>query len=72
MSSPETDQWDLHGGGSDHRSAIQFKKSEPRTTRLTISDVLGDDPVLKPVPVESEVNLQERSSSGPSTSRLAC
>jgi len=57
MSNPETDQWDIHGG--DHHSAIQFQKSEPHTTRWTINDMLGDDPLLKPV--ESEVNLEDRS-----------
>jgi len=50
MSNPEADQWDIPEG-----DGIQFKKSEPRTTRWTINDVLGDDPLLKPV--ESEVNL---------------
>jgi hypothetical protein len=66
MSNPETDQWDIPGGG-DHRSAIQFKKSEPRTTRWTINDVLGDDPLLKPV--ESEVNPEDISSGSASMSR---
>jgi len=71
MSKPETDQWDIYGGG-DHRSAIQFNQSEPLTMRSTINDVLGDDPLLKPMPVESEVNLQDRSSSGPPTSSTGC
>ena len=52
MSNPETGQSDIPGG-----DGIQFKKSEPRTTRWTINDVLGDDPLLKPV--ESEVNLED-------------
>ena len=70
-SNPEIDQWDIHGGG-DHRSAMHFKKSEPRTMRSTINDVIVNDPVLKPVPMESELNLEERLSSGPSTSRTGC
>ena len=61
MSNRETDQWDIPGGGD----GIQFKKSEPRTTRWTINDVLGDDPLLKPV--ESEVNLEDRSPGSGST-----
>ena len=61
MSNRETDQWDIPGGGG----GIQFKKSEPRTTRWTINDVLGDDPLLKPV--ESEVNLEDRSPGSGST-----
>jgi len=61
MFNPETDQWDIPGGGD----GIQFKKSEPRTTRWTINDVLGDDPLLKPV--ESEVNLEDRSPGSAST-----
>jgi hypothetical protein len=69
MSNPETDQWDIHRGGSDYRSTTQFKKSEPHPTRLTINDVLGDDPLLlKPVPMGSQVNLEERLPSGSSTS----
>jgi len=66
MSNPETYQWDIHGGGNDHRSAIQF---ETRTMPWTINNVLGDDPLLKPVPVESEVNLQDRLPIGASALR---
>jgi len=50
-------------------SAIQFKKSETRTMPWTINDILGDDPLLKPVPVESEVNLQDRLPIGASALR---
>ena len=57
MSNPEIYQWNIHGGG-DHRSAIQFKESQPRTRRWTINDVLGDDPF--PKPVEPEVNFEDR------------
>ena len=61
MSNPETDQWDIHGGREGGQlSAIQFKKSEPRTSQWTINDVLGDDPLLKPV--RSEVNPEGGSS----------
>jgi len=68
MSNPEADQWDIPGGGEGgHRSAIQFKKSELCTTRWTINDVFGDDPLLKPV--ESEVNPEGESSIGASTLR---
>jgi hypothetical protein len=69
MSNPETDQWDIHGGGDQGRSAIQFKKFETRTMRLTINDVLGDDPLLKPVAMESEVILEERLPVGSSALR---
>ena len=70
MSNPETDQWDIHGGGEGDQptgsiSAMQFKRSEPRTTQWTTNDVLGDDPLLKPV--KFEVNPE----GGPSTSRDA-
>jgi hypothetical protein len=65
MSNSESDHWDIPGGGDNE--GIQFKKSEPRTTRWTINDVLGDDPLLKPV--ELEVNLEDRSSGGASLSR---
>jgi len=67
MSNMETDQWDLRGGEGGRRSAIQFKKSELRTTRWTINDVLGDDPLLKPV--KSEVNPEDESAIGASTLR---
>ena len=65
MSNLEIDQWqwDIHGGEGTPLSAMQFKKSEPRTaTQWTINDVLGDDPLLKPV--KSEVNPEGGSSSG--------
>ena len=66
MSNPETDQWDIHEGeegGQLEPSAMQFKKSEPRTaTQWTINDVLGDDPLLKPV--KFEVNPGGGSSTG--------
>ena len=55
---PETDQWDIPGTDSEHIQPIQFQKSEPRITQWTINDILGDDPLLKPV--EFEVNLEER------------
>ena len=68
MSNSETDQRDTHGGGEGGQlTAIQFKKSESRITQWTINDVLGDDPLLKPV--EFEVNPDGGSSSGASTSR---
>ena len=51
ISNAETDQWNTQGRGGDH-TAIQFKRSEPRATQWTINDVLGDDPLLKPVEVE--------------------
>ena len=54
MSNPEIDLWDIHGGGEgDPLSPMQFKKSEPHTaTQWTINDILGDDPLLKPVKSE--------------------
>ena len=64
MSNPETDQWDIHGGGEGGQpSPMQFEKSEPRTaTQWTINDVLGDDPLLKPV--KFEVNPEGGSFTG--------
>ena len=61
MTNPETDQWDIPGRGDNE--AIQFKKSEPHSTRWTINDVLADDPLLKPA------ELEARSSGGASLSR---
>ena len=72
MSNPETDEWDIDGGGE--LGAIQFKKSErptttATTTQWTINDVFGDDPLLKPV--EFDVSSESGSSSGAaSTSRI--
>ena len=67
MSNPETDQWDIHRGGEGGKlSAIQFKKSERRTSQWSINDVLGDDPLLKPV--RFEVNPEGGSSTGRDTS----
>jgi len=48
---PETDQWHVRGGHEDH-GPIRFKKSEPRaaaSTQWTINNVLGDDPLLRPL-----------------------
>ena len=76
MLNPETDQWDIQGGegegeGGGGLGALQFKKTEPRTTttQWTINDVLGDDPMLRPVEFEVSANLEGGSSSGSSTSR---
>ncbi|KIM38935.1 hypothetical protein M413DRAFT_419912 [Hebeloma cylindrosporum] len=75
MTNPESDEWDIPGGGGGggggHRSAggIQFRKSEPRSTRWTINDVLGDDPLLKPVETESIGDQEEGPSGGSSRSR---
>jgi len=50
MTNPETDEWNTHGrGGDHHHTAMRFKKSEPHATQWTINDVLGDDPLLRPV-----------------------
>jgi len=65
MANPETDQWDIPGGGDN--KAIQFKRSEPRNTRWTINDALSDDPLL--THVEPEVILEDRSSGVASLSR---
>ena len=71
MLNPETDQWDIdekdEGG---QLGDIQFKRSERRTTttQWTINDVLGDDPLLKPV--EFEGSSEGGSLSGASTSRI--
>ena len=68
MFNSETDQWDIHQGGEAGQleptgSAMQFRKFEPRTTtQWTINDVLGDDPLLKPV--KFEVNPEGGSSTG--------
>ena len=65
MTNRETDQWSTHGRGSHHNAAIRFKRSEPHTTHWTINDVLGEDPLLKPVASEMDI-----SSSGASVSRV--
>ncbi|KIM35944.1 hypothetical protein M413DRAFT_449480 [Hebeloma cylindrosporum] len=53
----ETDEWLTRGGGGgggDH-VPIQFKKTEPtNTTQWTINDVLGDDPLLRPLGTEMD------------------
>jgi len=67
MSNIETDEWDIHRGDEGGRlTAIQFNKSEPRTTQWTVNDVLGDDPLLKPV--DFGENLASGSSSDASMS----
>lgn len=58
LCNPETDQINI--------SAIQFKKSEIHT-RWTIDNVIGDDSLL--MPVEPEINLEDRLSGGASLSR---
>ena len=68
ISNAVTDQWNTHGGGNHGAaSAIQFKRSEPRATQWTVNDVLGDDPLLKPVVLEE--NSQDMPSSSASLSR---
>ena len=65
ISNAETDEWNVQGRGGDH-TAIQFKRSEPRATQWTVNDVLGDDPLLKPVVLEE--NSQDMPSSSASLS----
>ena len=62
MTNPETDQWDIYGGGN-HHSPIRFQKSEPHATQWTIHDVLVDDPLLKPVASETDMLSTDASSS---------
>ena len=48
---PEADQWHAREGRNDD-GPIRFKKSEPRAaaaTQWTINNVLGDDPLLRPL-----------------------
>lgn len=50
---PESDQWNAHAGHSDH-SPMQFKKSETHAKQQwSISNVLGDDPLLRPLRSEA-------------------
>ena len=69
----EDGQPSTHGDGqpTTHTHAIQLNKPEPRTTttQWTIKDVLGDDPMLKPVAFEVSPGPEGGPSSGASTSR---
>jgi len=59
ISNTDTDQWNTREGGGDY-GTIRFKKTERHTTQWSINDILGDDPLLKPV--ETEVNPEHKSS----------
>jgi len=50
ISNLQTDQWHTRGGGN--HGSIQFKKHEPGTTQWTVSNMLGDDPLLRPLGTE--------------------
>ena len=66
---PETDQWHARGGRNDG-GPIRFKKSEPRAagaTQWTIINVLGDDPLLRPL--GSQVRSGDEPSGGSSLVR---
>lgn len=66
ISNSQTDQWHTRGGGD--QGPIQFKKREPSTTQWTINDVLGDDPLLRPLGME--VGTGDESLEEASTSRM--
>ena len=59
---PETDELRAHRGRST--GPMRFKKSEPHATQWTINNMLGDDPLLRPL--GSEVHCAGEPSGGSS------
>jgi len=67
---PETDQWHARGGGHNDDGPMRFEKSEPRAaaaTQWTINNLLGDDPLLRPL--VSEVRFGDEPSGESSLAR---